>query len=274
MKRATTILVALLACSAVARADEAPVLFKRGVGALRAKDYASAATAFQQSYALSPKAATMCNLALTYDRWDGHVAEAIEAYRKCAEDDESGRFRDHALERARQLREQLAASPPPPVAAPKPEPPVEHERPSEPPVATPPPTAPSPAAPPVAGSRDAEPRAVTSPVAEPPPVAAPPVAAVQTTAPRPTRPFRRDPAACTMLAFGVVGIATGSILALAANAVDGDIATTVDIGQKAAIYNRGASLYTGGFVALGLGVALVVGSVIEWAAHGRYVVRK
>jgi Flp pilus assembly protein TadD len=113
--------VAALWCAA-ASADDAPALFKRGVEALRKSDFAAAADAFQQSYALSPKAATMCNLALTYDRWGGHVGEAVDAYAKCAEDDTSGRFVEHALARARELRVQLAAAPPSAKPeAPKPE---------------------------------------------------------------------------------------------------------------------------------------------------------
>jgi len=59
---------------------------------------------------MEARVATMCNLALTYDRWDGHEAQALDAYRRCAEDDDEGRFQEHALERSRALRETLATS--------------------------------------------------------------------------------------------------------------------------------------------------------------------
>lgn len=273
MRRAAPIVVALLLGCAVARADEAPALFKRGVEALRAKDFAAAAMAFQQSYAQSPKAATMCNLALTYDRWAGHVAEAIESYRKCAEDDESGRFRDHALERARQLREQQAASPPPPPVEAKPAPPDEPEKkPAEPPVVAPPPVASPPvASPPVAPP----PVVVEKPIAEPPPVAAAPpsVAAVQTTAPRSrrTRSFFSDPGACALTALGVLGVGAGLGLAIAGKLDDDSIRTTADLGQKTTLYNQAGVFEPAGYATLGVGVALVVAGVVEWAVHGRHV---
>jgi hypothetical protein len=240
--RAAALLVVLVG---VAWADDAPALFKRGVDALRAQDYAAAATAFQQSYALSPKEATMCNLALTYDRWPGHVAEAIESYRKCAEDDTSGRFRDHALVRARQLREQLAATPPVEKTAP----PVEDEP---------------------------QPRAEPPKQQEPPPVATPappPVAAVQAAPPRPhTRSFFRDPGAVSLTALGVAGIAAGIGVAVAGKMDDDAIAGTADLGQKMRLYNSAGVLEPVGYVTLAVGAGLIVAGVIEWAAHGRHAV--
>lgn len=97
--------------------NEASTLFKRGVAALQKNSFALAVDMFKRSYDLNPKAATICNLAITYDRWPGHEADALTAYRTCAEDDRSGRFRDHALERSRTLRTQL-----PPQTDPEPEP--------------------------------------------------------------------------------------------------------------------------------------------------------
>jgi hypothetical protein len=87
---------------------EAGERFRAGVAALRAEDYAAAAEAFQRSWELDPRAATMCNLALTFDRWPGHAELAVQAYDRCAQDDASGRFRDHAIERSRVLRDELS----------------------------------------------------------------------------------------------------------------------------------------------------------------------
>lgn len=104
---------------------EASALFKRGVAALQKNSFALAVDMFKRSYELNPKAATICNLAITYDRWPGHEADALTAYRTCAEDDRSGRFRDHALERSRTLRTQLPPQPDPepePVPVPLPPP--------------------------------------------------------------------------------------------------------------------------------------------------------
>ncbi len=100
------VLVLLMAVAAPAEAQDAQDAFDEGVQALRAERYEAAAAAFQRSYELAPKAETACNLALTYDRWEGHSEDAIDAYLQCAQDDESGRFRDHALARASALRSQ------------------------------------------------------------------------------------------------------------------------------------------------------------------------
>jgi hypothetical protein len=234
-------LLVLLCAVADAEEPSAPQLFKRGVEALRAEDYAGAAAAFAQSYALSPKAATVCNLALTYDRWSGHVAEAIESYRKCAEDDASGRFRDHALERARELRALVAATPKP--EPPPPPPPVEETKPP------PPPPPPAPA-----------------PVVAPPPV----VVAAPPPPERRARPFFKDPAACVLAALGVAAVGTGVGLVVAGKLADNQVAGTADLGQKASLYDRAGVLQPAGYVMLGAGVALIVAGVVEWAAHGRH----
>jgi len=93
-----------LALAAPAEAQDAQAAFDEGVEALRGDHFEEAAAAFQRSYELDGKAETACNLALTYDRWEGHSEDAIDAYLQCAQDDEDGRFRDHALARASALR--------------------------------------------------------------------------------------------------------------------------------------------------------------------------
>ena len=108
VRLAALALALLLLAPAAARAEE-PVpeardLFKEGVAALRADDYPAAARAFGRSHALEPRAATLCNLALTYDRWPGHEREAAGAYEQCAAEDDSGRYREHARARAGILR--------------------------------------------------------------------------------------------------------------------------------------------------------------------------
>jgi len=103
MKILLTVALMALATSAGAQ-DDAQAAFDEGVRALRMEQYEEAAAAFQRSYDIEAKAETACNLALTYDRWEGHSEEAIDAYLQCAQDDESGRFRDHAIARAAALR--------------------------------------------------------------------------------------------------------------------------------------------------------------------------
>ena len=93
------------------RTPAAEEAFRSAVDALREERFDDAASAFDTSYQLEPRAETACNLALTYDRWPGHEEAAIDAYLRCARDDRSGRFRDHALARASALRAQGAAAP-------------------------------------------------------------------------------------------------------------------------------------------------------------------
>ncbi len=238
--------ILVLACAG-ARGEEAPeaatLAFRRGVEALRALDYAAAATAFQESYAASPKAAAMCNLALTYDRWGGHVADAIESYRKCAEDDSSGRFRDHALERARQLRAEQPAQPQTPPATSEPHPD----------------SAPLPAEP-----------AVVTPTPPPTTIAPPPTVVAPAPAPT-TRSFFKDSAACALTAIGVAGIGVGVGLLAAGELDDHAIASTADLGKRTSLYSQAGVFEPAGYIALGVGAALVVVGVVEWAAHGRHV---
>ncbi len=89
------------------QAQHARALFAEGVTALQQHDYPGAERDFAESYRRLPRAATQCNLALTYDRWEGHVRQAVDAYRRCAHDDTSGRFRAHAAERAEALQAML-----------------------------------------------------------------------------------------------------------------------------------------------------------------------
>ncbi|MAQ14647.1 MAG: hypothetical protein CMN30_07605 [Sandaracinus sp.] len=128
-----------------ARDADAQASFDAGVSALRAERYEEATEAFQRSYEAAPRAETACNLALTFDRWAGHKEEAIDAYLRCAQDDESGRYRDFALDRASTLRSQRRpaaaeelpedADPAPPEPAPDPAPVVAEPDPAPVPVA-------------------------------------------------------------------------------------------------------------------------------------------
>lgn len=90
-------------------ADGSTILFREGVEHLREGRFPQAVEAFRGSYRLSPRVTTMCNLALTYDRWGTeHREAAIRAYRTCAAEDESGRYRPHALERITAIERELA----------------------------------------------------------------------------------------------------------------------------------------------------------------------
>ncbi|MEM9189551.1 MAG: tetratricopeptide repeat protein [Myxococcota bacterium] len=93
-----------------AHGQDARALFQQGAEALRQGRYADAEQAFQSSYRLRPHAATTCNLALTYERW-GRGADAVNAYDRCAAEDTTGEYRQHAQERSITLRRQLAAAP-------------------------------------------------------------------------------------------------------------------------------------------------------------------
>lgn len=102
--------------------EEHEVLFVQAVEALRLSQFEVASRQFVESLRLRPQAKTACNLALTYDRWGGHEVEARDAYFRCAELDQGGRFRDHALARAAALREVIAARPPDERRTPDPDP--------------------------------------------------------------------------------------------------------------------------------------------------------
>lgn len=105
------VLVASLVLAAPAAAQDAASTqrFDEGVEHLRAERYEEAAAAFRESYRLEPRVATMCNLALTYDRWGSdYRAQAVRAYRACALEDGQGRFGPFALRRAGEIERDLA----------------------------------------------------------------------------------------------------------------------------------------------------------------------
>ncbi len=105
-------------------AERAREMFRLGVERMEQDRFQEAAEAFRASYDAAPRVATMCNLALAYDRWGAYPEVAVESYERCAEEDASGRYRSHAEERARELREELASAPapdtPPPDLPPDP----------------------------------------------------------------------------------------------------------------------------------------------------------
>lgn len=120
---------ALLASPTPTHAQEdARSLFRAGVESLREGEFTDAERAFLASYEIEPRAATLCNLALTYDRWGGHEEQAARAYERCAAEDDTGRYRAHATQRASDIRQALSlrqalGSPPPePEAADAPNP--------------------------------------------------------------------------------------------------------------------------------------------------------
>lgn len=96
----------------------ADALFNQGVRSLRSNQYDDAAALFRLSYEMEPRAATMCNLALTYER-QRRYTQARDSYRRCASDDREGRYRGHALERAGELDRQIAARSRPTQPAPQ-----------------------------------------------------------------------------------------------------------------------------------------------------------
>ncbi len=102
----------VLLSAAPAFAQEAPdasvARFEEGVELLRQERYEEAAAAFRESYRLSPRVTTMCNLALSYDRWGGHRDRAVRAYRTCARDDDTGRYQAYAERRVEELERELA----------------------------------------------------------------------------------------------------------------------------------------------------------------------
>lgn len=110
---ATLAAAAALTAAGLAPAEQEPSeagadeLFARGVEALKAKRHADAASLFRLSYGMKRRASTQCNLGLTYEEWGGHDREALEAYRRCAAEDDSGRFMAGALEKAQALETRL-----------------------------------------------------------------------------------------------------------------------------------------------------------------------
>ena len=107
-------------------ADRARDFFREGVDHMNAERWQQAAEAFRASYDAAPRVATMCNLALAYDRWAAYPEIAVEAYDRCAREDTSGRYREHATTRAAELRTEIAAR-----TEPAPAPPPEQELPPD-----------------------------------------------------------------------------------------------------------------------------------------------
>lgn len=91
-----------------AQTPEADARFEQGVELLRQSRFEEAAEAFRQSYRLAPRVTTMCNLALTYDRWGDHPELAVRAYRTCSRDDDTGRFGTFATRRVSELEREIA----------------------------------------------------------------------------------------------------------------------------------------------------------------------
>lgn len=109
----------------VTASDEtSATLFEEGVAHLREERFRDAARAFRRAYRAEPRVEAMCNLALTYDRWGGHVEQALRAYRTCARDDSTGRFRGYAQRRIEEIEREtaLADEAPDPVDDPVSEP--------------------------------------------------------------------------------------------------------------------------------------------------------
>jgi len=115
MKGAIASLILLVACGVSTGAlaqdrDAARADFRAGTTSLERGEYDSAEELFRRSLSTYPTAAAQCNLALTYDRWGDHGPQALEAYEACADLDESGQYREHALDRAEELRAERDAA--------------------------------------------------------------------------------------------------------------------------------------------------------------------
>ncbi len=93
-----------------------PPLWGDAVRAFEEGRYEEAADAFERLAQLDPRPAVYCNLGTTYERWGGHIRQAINAFERCAATDTENRFREHALERAQALRSEL----PPETETPEP----------------------------------------------------------------------------------------------------------------------------------------------------------
>ena len=238
---ALSMVVAAAPLAAQGAEPDAQASFETGVRELRAERFDEAVQAFQRAYDLDPRAETACNLALTFDRWEGHKEDAIDAYLRCAQDDESGRYRDHALARASTLRSQRrpAAAEELPTEVPEPPPPE---------VEAPEPPAPE----------------VEAPVA--------PGSAVEPPSPAPPPP----PRSRTLLIVGGItavvglgGVAGGAVSAAKGNArvdelrvayPDGIITDPADVGtldRAEALRSQAIVLYVAGGVVAAAGVAMM-----------------
>ncbi len=108
------VLTSLLAAPTLAQdaAERARQSFSQGVAALERGAYQEAEGLFLRSYEDRPHAATLCNLGLTYERW-GRLPDAVQQYRRCASEDDTGDYREHAQDRAMALSAELGPAPPP-----------------------------------------------------------------------------------------------------------------------------------------------------------------
>lgn len=86
-----------------AQSSSARELFQQGVSALEEERFEAAVESFLQARELEERPATVCNLALAYDRWGEHELDALEAYVRCAELDRTGARQTAALARVREL---------------------------------------------------------------------------------------------------------------------------------------------------------------------------
>jgi hypothetical protein len=110
--RVAIAMVAIGLSSGASAQTYARALFQQGVEALRQDRFSDAEAAFVASYSAEPHAATLCNLALMYERWPNHLPQAIDAYDRCASEDRTGEYADHARERSSSLRSMMARSQP------------------------------------------------------------------------------------------------------------------------------------------------------------------
>ncbi len=124
-------IVLAIAGPAAAQSDEAAERFEVGVALLRAGRHEQAAAAFRESYRLEPRVETMCNLALTYDRWGPeHRTQAVRAYRTCATEDGQGRFGPFAQRRVTEIERELVLEEEARAEAPADDPPATEEPPT------------------------------------------------------------------------------------------------------------------------------------------------
>ncbi len=96
--------LALAPCAAGAQdsATRARQLFEAGVAAMDRGQPAEAASYFDQSYHLYPRASTSCNMGVVQERL-GQPCAAVNWYRNCAAIDGTGELRAHANQEAAQL---------------------------------------------------------------------------------------------------------------------------------------------------------------------------
>ena len=102
----------MTAAPASAQSERARQLFELGVQALEAGNPAQAASYFEQSNSINPRASTLCNLGQAYEQL-GRDCDAERAYRQCSLLDTQGSFRDTANTRASVLAPRCRQPAPP-----------------------------------------------------------------------------------------------------------------------------------------------------------------